>query len=146
MSLGTSGAPKPPQTLEIADVLPHSFALGPLIWAPLSEHAGRWPSFVIALTCYTGFNVGCALSPNIGALIVFRLLAGSFSACPLTNSAAVLGDIWDANMRGTAMAVFALAPFAGMSLYTLGNLSLSLSIMTARTAGDSPWLLPYAHE
>lgn len=91
------------------------FCLGPMVFAPLSEHVGRWPTFCIALTAYTAFNLGCALCKNIGSLIIFRLLAGCFASAPLTNCAAVISDVWDANTRGTAIAIFALAPFAGES-------------------------------
>jgi MFS family permease len=59
---------------------------------------------------YIGFQIGCALSPNIGALIVFRFLGGCFAASPLTNSGGVIADMWDAERRGDAMAIFALMP------------------------------------
>lgn len=92
------------------------YCLGPLLWGPLSESYGRRPIFLIAYVCYTGMMVGCALSPNVGALLAFRFLGGTFAAAPLTNSGAILADIWDGDTRGKAMAPFGLAPFAGPSL------------------------------
>ncbi|PWN30299.1 MFS general substrate transporter [Jaminaea rosea] len=92
------------------------YCLGPLIWGPLSERVGRRPVFLIALLCYTGMNVGCALAPNTAAIIVFRFLAGAFGASPLTNSGGVIADIWDADTRGDAMAIFSIAPFAGPAI------------------------------
>lgn len=59
----------------------------------------------------TGFQVGCALSPNIGSLIVFRFLGGCFAAAPLTNSGGIIADLWGPDRRGDAMALFALMPF-----------------------------------
>jgi multidrug resistance protein len=92
------------------------YCVGPLLWGPLSESFGRRPCFVLAFIVYTGFQVGCALAPNTGAMLAFRFLSGTFAAAPLTNSGALLADIWDVDTRGTAMAFFSLAPFAGPSL------------------------------
>ncbi len=57
-----------------------------------------------------------ALSKNTASLLVFRFLGGVFAACPLTNSGALISDIWDAKTRGKAMAIFTVAPFAGPAL------------------------------
>jgi MFS family permease len=111
------------------------YCLGPLLWGPLSEDIGRRPVFLIsfffyavwsALVCIRmnydnnrvlqGFQIGCALSRNTASILVFRFLAGTFAAAPLTNSGGVVGDIWDAKTRGTAMLIFAVSPFAGPSL------------------------------
>jgi multidrug resistance protein len=92
------------------------YMLGPLMWGPLSESYGRRPIFIIAFTFYTGMQVGCALAPNTGAILVFRFLGGTFGAAPLTNSGALLADIWDGDTRGRAMALFGIAPFAGPSI------------------------------
>ncbi|BGP55112.1 hypothetical protein JCM8202v2_002707 [Rhodotorula sphaerocarpa] len=92
------------------------YCIGPLLWAPLSESYGRRPMFLFVWPFYTGFQVGCALSPNIGSLIVFRFLGGCFAAAPLTNSGGVIADLWGPERRGDAMAIFALMPFAGPAL------------------------------
>jgi MFS family permease len=67
-------------------------------------------------------------------MLIFRFLAGTFAAAPLTNSgyvvpthknitfpqknfvSGVVGDIWDAKTRGKAMLLFAVSPFAGPAL------------------------------
>ena len=62
------------------------YCVGPLVWGPLSESYGRkWP-MTLAFAAYTGFQVGCALSPNTGAILVFRFLGGTFAAAPLVIS------------------------------------------------------------
>jgi len=81
---------------------------GPLFWGPLSERIGRRPVFLIALLCYTGFNLGCALAQNTATILIMRFLAGSFGAAPLTTSGGVIADIWDVKRRGIAMSVFSL--------------------------------------
>ena len=62
------------------------YCVGPIVWAPLSEAYGRRPIFIISFIGYVCFQVGAALSPNIGALLVFRFLGGTFASAPLTNS------------------------------------------------------------
>ncbi|KAG6336124.1 hypothetical protein ID866_2962 [Astraeus odoratus] len=89
------------------------YCIGPLVWGPLSEQYGRRPLFIVTFFIYTCFQVGCALAPNTASLLVFRFLGGTFAACPLTNSGALIGDIWDARRIGVASAIFAVAPFAG---------------------------------
>ncbi|KAF9022967.1 MFS general substrate transporter [Hymenopellis radicata] len=92
------------------------YCVGPLLWGPLSEEFGRRPVFIVSFFVYTGFQVGMALSKNTASLLVFRFLGGVFAACPLTNSGAIISDIWDAKTRGKAMAIFTVAPFAGPAL------------------------------
>lgn len=52
------------------------FVLGPLFLAPLGEIYGRRPVLTASNIFFVAFQIGCALSPNIGALITFRFLAG----------------------------------------------------------------------
>lgn len=92
------------------------FAVGPFVWAPLSESYGRRPIFVIAFALCTGCQIGCALSRTSAQMLVFRFLGGCFSAAPLTNSGGLISDIWDVHHRGQAMSFYALAPFAGPSI------------------------------
>ena len=75
-------------TLTIA-VFVAGYCVGPLLWGPLSERYGRKWVFVVAFVPYTAFQLGCALAPNIGALLAFRFLGGCFAASPLTNSGGV---------------------------------------------------------
>ena len=62
------------------------YCVGPLLWGPLSETYGRKMPMVVAFLFYTGFQVGCALSPNTGSMLVFRFLGGTFAAAPLVIS------------------------------------------------------------
>ncbi|MCJ1360589.1 MAG: MFS siderochrome iron transporter 1 [Icmadophila ericetorum] len=89
------------------------FAIGPLLWAPLSELYGRQILFFITYGMLTAFNAGAADSQNIQTLIVLRFFAGAFGSSPLTNAGGVIADMFAANQRGLAMAVFSAAPFMG---------------------------------
>ncbi|KAG8808115.1 hypothetical protein FRC17_004124 [Serendipita sp. 399] len=74
------------------------FALGPLIFAPLSEVYGRIP---------------CALAPNPTVLILFRFLAGTFGSSPLANAGGAIADIWNASERGVATTLYSSGPWFG---------------------------------
>lgn len=62
------------------------FALGPLLWAPLSELYGRQILFCVTYAMLTIFNAGCAGARNIQTLIILRFFAGTFGSSPLTVS------------------------------------------------------------
>ncbi|OQO05106.1 hypothetical protein B0A48_08126 [Cryoendolithus antarcticus] len=89
------------------------FAIGPLLWAPLSELFGRQVLFVGTYAALTAFNAGAAGAQNIETLIIMRFFAGAFGSSPLTNAGGVIADMFAAKERGLAMALFAAAPFMG---------------------------------
>ncbi|EJT97844.1 MFS general substrate transporter [Dacryopinax primogenitus] len=118
-------------TLTIA-IFVVGYCVGPLLWGPLSESYGRRPIFIIAFVFYTIWQVAAALSRSTGQILVFRFLGGTFAAAPLTNAGAVLADIWDADTRGEAMAIFTLAPFAGPALGPIVSGYMSVAHVTWR--------------
>lgn len=91
------------------------YALGPLAIAPLSEMYGRMPLYHVCNIMFVIWNLACALAPNLGSLLVFRLLAGIAGSCPITIFAGSIADVFIQEKRGGAMAVCALGPLIGMS-------------------------------
>ncbi|KAI1378153.1 major facilitator superfamily domain-containing protein [Hypoxylon crocopeplum] len=89
------------------------FAVGPALWAPLSELYGRQILFITTHAFTVAFVAGAAGCTSIAQLLVFRFLAGMFGASPLTNSGGVIADMFPPAQRGLAMSVFAAAPFMG---------------------------------
>ena len=92
------------------------FAIGPLLWAPLSELYGRQILLFGTYGALTAFNAGAAGSQNIQTLVILRFFAGAFGSSPLTNAGGVIADLFPASQRGLAMSVFAVAPFMGPTL------------------------------
>ncbi|EHY52108.1 hypothetical protein HRR83_003328 [Exophiala dermatitidis] len=89
------------------------FAVGPPLWAPMGELYGRRRPFIVThvlMVAFVGATAGCK---NIASLLVFRFLAGTFAASPLTNSGGVIADLFSTNKRGAATCLFAVAPFMG---------------------------------
>jgi MFS family permease len=117
--------------------------LGPLLWGPLSEIFGRRPIFIITFIAYIGFQVGCALSKNTASILVFRFLGGTFAAAPLTNSGALIADIWDGDHRGKAMCKSSLPfldPFSPIASSSV-NKALYVTLIEKQPSSLSP-LLP----
>lgn len=104
-------------SLEVAiltcSIMVCGFAVGPLLWSPLSKIIGRQPVYIISLGLYTVFNIPCALSPNIGGLLASRFLCGVFSSSGLSLAGGTIADIWNIEERGMAIAFFAAAPYCG---------------------------------
>lgn len=92
------------------------FALGPMVWAPLSEMYGRKSIFVVSYTAYTAFSVAAACAPNITALLVLRFLASAAGSSSMTNAGGVIADMFSKAERGLATGLFATAPFLGPAL------------------------------
>ncbi|KAK1468054.1 MFS multidrug transporter [Colletotrichum cuscutae] len=74
---------------------------------------GRQLIFVITFGALTAFNAGAAGSKNIETLLILRFLAGTIGSAPLTNAGGVIADMFSADERGLANALFATAPFLG---------------------------------
>ena len=89
------------------------YAIGPLIIAPLSELYGR---LIVYHTCnflFIIFTIACAVAPNIGSLLFFRLLEGCAGSAPLTIGGGSIADMILQEKRGGAMAIYALGPILG---------------------------------
>lgn len=92
------------------------FAVGPLLWAPMSELVGRQIVFLITFFALSAFCAGAAGAQHAYALIILRFFAGSFGSSPFTNAGGVIADIFPAEKRGLATSLFAGAPFLGPTL------------------------------
>ncbi|KAL2044547.1 hypothetical protein ABVK25_012400 [Lepraria finkii] len=57
------------------------YAVGPLFIAPMSEVYGRLVMYHICNVMFTIWTLACALAPNMGSLLAFRLFAGIAGSC-----------------------------------------------------------------
>lgn len=131
-SASTGGTGHILSTLGVSDVVATlgislfviGFAIGPLLWAPMSELYGRQVLFFGTYAALTAFNAGAAGSKNFQTLLILRFFAGAFGSSPLTNAGGVIADLFPASERGFAMTVFAAAPFLGPVIGSVSCLSL----------------------
>jgi len=89
------------------------FALGPLLWAPLSEIYGRQIIFFVTFGFFTAFMGGATADSTLTTLLIMRFFGGSFGSSPFTNAGGVIADIFPQNERGKAMGIFSLMPSLG---------------------------------
>ena len=89
------------------------FAFGPLVVAPMSELYGRSLLYNVGNVLFTIFSVCTALSKNIGMMMAFRFLMGVAGCVPITIGSGSIADMMPVEMRGRAMAAWALGPLLG---------------------------------
>lgn len=101
------------------------FGLAQLVLGPLSDRIGRRPVLLAGLSLYTAAGAGCALSPAILPLLVFRFVQGVGAAGGTVLAFAIIRDVYRgaaARARlSTISMVFSLAPVIAP---TLGGLLL----------------------
>ncbi|KAA8647856.1 hypothetical protein EYZ11_009606 [Aspergillus tanneri] len=118
-SVFAPGAPLASQEFGNTSSIRSSFAVtaylfgyfsGPLLLSPLSEMFGRRLTLNVATSIFVLFQIGCALAPNLSALIVFRFLTGFGGSGCLTIGGGVVADLFEAEQRGLALSFFQFGP------------------------------------
>ncbi|KAI0842538.1 MFS general substrate transporter [Hypoxylon sp. FL0890] len=100
--------------------------LSPIFWGPLSQVYGRRIVTIITAVGFLACSIGTALSPNLAAFFVFRLLTAFEGTSFILVGASVIGDMYRPTERGTATGWFmsgtlvgpALGPFIGGIIVT----------------------------
>ncbi|KAJ4128959.1 hypothetical protein NW768_007484 [Fusarium equiseti] len=90
-----------------------AYAIGPFLLAPLSEMFGRVVVLQSANMFYLVFNTVCGFSQTKQQMLIFRFLSGLGGSAPQALGGGVLSDCWRKEERGTATAIYSLAPFLG---------------------------------
>ncbi|KAI1814469.1 major facilitator superfamily domain-containing protein [Poronia punctata] len=93
-----------------------AYAVGPLVWGPLSELYGRVIILQLVNLIYLFFNLGCGLARTKEQLIAFRFFAGLGGSAPLAIGGGVLADLFTAEERGKALSIYSLAPLLGPAI------------------------------
>lgn len=82
----------------------------------LADSAGRRPAYLICFVLFIAANIGCALSPNYGALLALRMLQSAGSASTVALCQAVVADVITSAERGSYAAFTFLPVLLGPSL------------------------------
>ncbi|KAG8160919.1 hypothetical protein KVR01_009183 [Diaporthe batatas] len=90
--------------------------LAPLVLAPLSEVYGRKPVLIVGSIVFVVWNTGCGAARTLGQMLAFRLLSGFGASVADALAGGVMGDLWRAEERGKAFAVFMAAPLLGPAI------------------------------
>lgn len=93
------------------------FALGQILYGPLSDRFGRRPMILIAISTFLAGSVTCALSTDLSVLMVGRLVQALGASAGGTISNAAIRDAFPPEARTRVFlrvnAIFALAPGVG---------------------------------
>ncbi|KAF9560322.1 MFS polyamine transporter [Agrocybe pediades] len=89
------------------------YSIGPLFLSPMSETYGRSRVLQLSNLFYFAWNLACGFVHNESQLIAFRFLSGVGGSAPLSLGGGVIGDVWHPEERGTALAIYSLAPLLG---------------------------------
>lgn len=100
------------------------FALGPIVYGPLSDTRGRKPTLLLGLALFTAGGVVSAVAPDISVLLGGRLVQGIGAGAGMTVALAIVRDLFEGNAmqhRLAAITVVAnvapiVAPSVGVAL------------------------------
>ncbi|GIJ87788.1 hypothetical protein Asppvi_006701 [Aspergillus pseudoviridinutans] len=118
-----------------------SMAVSCLFWGPLSQVWGRRPIFVLSGLLFWLSTAATALSPNLPAYCIFRVLTALQGTSFLVVGSSAIGDIYEPRARATALAWFlsgsmtgpALGPFLGGIVVTFRQWRVIFWLLTALT-------------
>jgi MFS family permease len=84
-----------------------------LIMAPTSELVGRRPVVLWSAFLFLAFTVAGGVAQSSAQFIIFRVLSGLGACAPSAVGAALIGDMYSPQERGSAMAVYLCLNLAG---------------------------------
>ncbi|KAG2421854.1 hypothetical protein HFD88_005830 [Aspergillus terreus] len=89
------------------------FALGPLVWSPMSELYGRKIPLFFGYAVFSIFQIPVAVAQNLQTIMICRFLLGVFGCSPLAVVGGAMADFWDPIDRAVAISMFSAATFVG---------------------------------
>lgn len=81
------------------------YAVGILLFGPLSDKFGRKPLMLMGVVVYVLFSAGCAISTTIWQLIFFRVLQALGAGSMAAVSTALIKDSFDGKIRDRVLAI-----------------------------------------
>jgi DHA1 family bicyclomycin/chloramphenicol resistance-like MFS transporter len=113
------GAPVPQVQLTLSGFL-LCFAIGQIVYGPVSDHIGRRPVLQASLAIYGAASIGCALAPSVETLVLLRgVQAFGVAAAPVL-ARAIVRDLYTGVRAGRELSrmgtIMALAPAVAPSL------------------------------
>lgn len=94
------------------------YAVGPMLWAPMSEipQIGRNPVYILTLAAFVALQVPVALASNFGMLLAFRFLTGFIGSPSLATGGASIADMYSPAKRTYGLAVWGVGAVCGPTL------------------------------
>jgi DHA1 family bicyclomycin/chloramphenicol resistance-like MFS transporter len=100
------------------------YALGTLVWGPLSDHYGRKPVLIAGMGLYVTASACCALIQSVDGLVVCRIFQAIGGSAAGTVAIAIVKDLYSGKKRESVLAIVqsmvlispAIAPVLGAFL------------------------------
>jgi len=89
-----------------------AFALGQLIWGPLSDQYGRRPTILIGLALYACAGFACAFARDAPELIAARFAQGLTACASTVGARAMIRDIFTERRQAAQMQGYVAAAMA----------------------------------
>ena len=129
------------------------FAVGQIVYGPVSDRHGRKPVLLAAIALYCVASLACALATSIHMLIAARAVQAFGGSGGIVLARAMVRDLYSGARAGRELSVIGavmalapvLAPVAGGALQTgFGWRSVFFTLVAAGVAGAGVvwWLLP----
>lgn len=104
------------------------FAVGPLVFGPLSDRHGRKPTLGAALLVYMAAGLACAAAGSLGALIGWRFVQGFGAGASWPIALAVVRDVYAGDDARAKMSwVNAMSMVAPLIAPSLGAVAIALA-------------------
>ncbi len=101
------------------------YALGPLVYGPLSERFGRRPVLIAGLMLYVVAGAVCSLTPSLSGLLAGRLVQGIAASSASVLALAIVRDLYEgAEARRKLSYVMLILGLMPMIAPTLGAIIL----------------------
>ncbi|MDG6098425.1 multidrug effflux MFS transporter [Alteromonas sp. ZYF713] len=105
------------------------FALGPVLFGPLSDQFGRKPVLLFGVALFSLAALGCALAPNIEILLLLRVIQGVGAGAAAALPAAIVRDVFRDSLALSRQSYVAMvnaitpliAPLIGAAIIAFGN-------------------------
>jgi MFS family permease len=112
------GIVEPLQQILVSTTYLVGYIIGPLIFAPMSEHFGRKKLLLATGGLFLIMSLACIFSPSYNALLVFRFFAGMGGSAPISVIGGVYADLYSKpRSRGTATAAYTMVSSAKTSIH-----------------------------
>ncbi|HET8930098.1 MAG TPA: DHA2 family efflux MFS transporter permease subunit [Acidimicrobiales bacterium] len=83
-------------------------------WA--ADRVGRKPVFIWSMVLFAGGSLACAMAPNLGVIIFFRVLQGLGGGAMLPVGMAIIYELFPPDRRGMAMGIWGVAAMSGPAI------------------------------